>query len=211
METPTLNDAQRRARFAAEIWPHGAYVLRMARLLTGHAPAAEDLAQETLLRAWRGLEQLAPGTRPQAWLLTILRHVQVDELRRAGRRIDAGALEDANAVPARAADEPSADEDEPAARWRDPQALLARLEDDAMITALQTLPAEMRWTLLLVDVEELDHAQAAAVLGVAVGTVKSRASRGRQLLRHALHQVAKQRGWLADAPQDSSRNAESHP
>jgi RNA polymerase sigma-70 factor (ECF subfamily) len=60
-----------------------------------------------------------------------------------------------------------------------------------MIRALQRLPEEIRWTLLLVDVEGMDHADAAAVLGVPVGTVKSRAHRGRAMLREALLPMAR--------------------
>jgi RNA polymerase sigma-70 factor (ECF subfamily) len=60
-----------------------------------------------------------------------------------------------------------------------------------MIQALQRLPEEIRWTLLLVDVEGMDHADAAAVLGVPVGTVKSRAHRGRAMLREALLPMAR--------------------
>ena len=66
-----------------------------------------------------------------------------------------------------------------------------------MIKALKTLPEDIRWTLLLVDVEQLDHAEAAVILEVPVGTIKSRAFRGRRMLRDRLFVVARQRGLVA--------------
>jgi RNA polymerase sigma-70 factor (ECF subfamily) len=93
--------------------------------------------------------------------------------------------------------EPASDEGGPAGvdghpAWDDPHALLQRFSDRHMIQALQCLPEEIRWTLLLVDVEGIDHAEAAAILGVPVGTVKSRAHRGRRMLREALLPLAKE-------------------
>ncbi|MFW6033235.1 MAG: RNA polymerase sigma factor, partial [Phycisphaeraceae bacterium] len=69
-----------------------------------------------------------------------------------------------------------------------------------LIEALRSLPEAMRWTLLLVDVEQLEHAGPAEVLGVPEGTIKSRAHRGRQMLRKRLAEEAKARGWV-DRPQ----------
>ena len=65
-----------------------------------------------------------------------------------------------------------------------------------MIDSLRSLPEEIRWTLMLVDVERLDHAQAAQILHVPVGTIKSRAHRGRGMLRDRLLGIARQRGWI---------------
>lgn len=70
-----------------------------------------------------------------------------------------------------------------------------RFDDEAIIDALRQLPYEIRWTILLVDVEQVEYAEAATILGVAEGTVKSRIHRGRALLRDRLYQIAAKRGW----------------
>jgi RNA polymerase sigma-70 factor (ECF subfamily) len=71
-----------------------------------------------------------------------------------------------------------------------PESLLELFSDPQMIDALRELPEEIRWTLLLVDVQELDHAQAAEILDVPVGTIKSRAHRGRAMLKSKLIDAA---------------------
>ena len=162
-----------RERFDAEIWPHAQTVLRLAKLLTHRHADAEDLAQETLMRAYRGLARF-DGRNPRAWLLTILRNVRVDQLR--GRREPSAALSDEVAAP----------ELEGEVQWSDPAALLERLSDEVMIAALLDLPEDIRWALLLVEVEGLDGATAGEVIGVPEGTVKSRLHRGRAMLRKAM-------------------------
>jgi len=82
---------------------------------------------------------------------------------------------------------------------RDPQQILEGFSDPQILEALSQLPDEMRWVLLFVDVEALDHATAAAVLGVAEGTIKSRAHRGRAMLRRLLLPLAQDRRLITDA------------
>jgi len=159
-------------RFYAEIWPHAAMLLRAARLLSGDA---DDLVQETLLKAFKAIDSLDSDTNARPWLLTILRNTRIDQLRRPGREstdIDLDQLAD--------------DSGSPAANWQHPQEMLEAFSDQQVIDALKKLPEEIRWTLLLVDVQGIDHAEAAAVLGIPAGTVKSRAFRGRAMLREIL-------------------------
>lgn len=155
-------------------------MLRTARLLLRDVHAAEDLAQETMLKAFRSIDSFREGSDARAWLLAILRNARIDYIRsRAARNADLSL----DASPVEPADErvPVEEHD-----LTDSDALLEQFSDADLIAALQTLPEEIRWTLLLVDVEELDHADAAKVLDVPVGTVKSRAHRGRAMLRAAL-------------------------
>jgi RNA polymerase sigma-70 factor (ECF subfamily) len=185
-----LNPTDPKPRFDALVWPHAAAVLRTARFLCHDPAEADDVAQETLLKAFRALDTFQPGTDVKAWLMTILRNTRIDRLRsRAAHARDVSL----DAMPF----EPASDEGGPARvdehpAWDDPQALLQRFSDRHMIQALRRLPEEIRWTLLLVDVEGIDHAEAAAILGVPVGTVKSRAHRGRRMLREALLPMAKE-------------------
>lgn len=174
-------------RFYAEIWPHAATVLRTAQFLTRDSAEADDLAQETMLKAFRALATFRAGTDARAWLMTILRRARIDRLR-------AAASADANVSLDRLVSEPPAPPRDASADglWKEPEAVLQEFSDRHVIAALRSLPEEIRWTLLLVDVEAMDHADAAAVLDVPVGTVKSRAFRGRAMLRDALVPVARE-------------------
>jgi RNA polymerase sigma-70 factor (ECF subfamily) len=162
-------------RFESEIWPHAALVLRVARLLTSRYADAEDLAQETLLKAYRGLNRFS-GENPQGWLLAILRNAHIDRLRGKDALATAVAVDDQMAAAEALED----------VRWDDPAAMLERFSDEQVIAALQELPLEIRWALLLVDVEGLDGKAAAEVMQVPEGTVKSRLHRGRAMLRQKL-------------------------
>lgn len=172
-------------RFYDEVWPHAAVVLRTARFLSGNDTEADDLAQEVMLKAFRRLGQFQPGTDMKAWLLTILRNTRIDRLRaRTAEKRDVS-------LEALAGDPPAAEGGNPLDAWDEPGAVLERFSDQQVIEALNALPEEIRWTLLLVDVEGLDHAEAAKILEVPVGTIKSRAHRGRGMLRGRLAPLAK--------------------
>jgi RNA polymerase sigma-70 factor (ECF subfamily) len=168
-------------------------VLRVARILAGRDADADDLAQETLLRAYRGLHALRDDSDVRAWLLTILRHARVDFLRTRDRSPDAVSLDAAGEQPSRAGDDPA---DAAGAAWEKPGEILNGFSDAQVIEALQKLPEDIRLTLLLVDVEQLDHGDAARILDVPVGTVKSRTHRGRAMLRAALLPVAREMGMV---------------
>jgi RNA polymerase sigma-70 factor, ECF subfamily len=176
------SDAQ---RFHALIWPHRAAALRTARILTRNDNDADDLAQDALLKAFAGIASLKEGTNPRAWLMTILRHAHVDRLRAA--KPVAVSLEQLVHDPVDETNEetsaPPADADE---FWQNPDAAMERFADADLVRGLQSLPDEIRWTLLLVDVEQLDDQDAAGILGVPTGTIKSRLHRGRKMLREKL-------------------------
>lgn len=180
-------------RFRQLAWPMLPVVLRTAQILVGHSGHADDLAQDTMIKAMRAIDTYQDDTNIKAWLLTILRRTHIDQLRANHRRplqlsLDLEGID----LPAESVTSSEAAMDS----WDEPEKLLSRFEDQSIITALRSLSVEMRWTLLLVDVEQLNHSDAASILGVAAGTVKSRAHRGRTLLREQLHDIAVQRGWV---------------
>ena len=172
-------------RFYAEIWPHAATVLRTAHFLIHDPAEADDLAQEVMLKAFRHLDQLRDGTDAKAWLMTILRNTRVDRLR-------AAAVHRSNISLDRVAGELRAPEGVVERVWDEPEAVLEEFSDRQILVALKELPEDIRWTLLLVDVEGIEHAGAAQILEVPVGTVKSRVHRGRAMLREALTPLAKE-------------------
>src|SRR5437764_14162918 len=172
-------------RLYRELWPHRAAVLRVARMLTHDDADADDLAQDAMMRAYRGIDGLAPDSNAKAWLMTILRNTHTDHLRsRHAGEISLDALD---------VDPPDQQPDEDVAAWGDPRETLAEFSDEQMIHALKALPREICWTLLLVDVQGMDDREAGEVLGVPTGTVKSRLHRGRRMLRESLMPLVRQR------------------
>jgi RNA polymerase sigma-70 factor (ECF subfamily) len=171
-------------RFYELIWPLRADVLRMARFLCRHDAEADDLAQDTLLKAFAGIESFQPGTDARAWLLGILRNTRIDRIRSGAKEADNVSLDAAEI------DTPAPLETEDFGS--EPEQILNAFSDQQIIDALHGLPEEIRLTLLLVDVQQIDHAEAAAILDVPVGTIKSRAHRGRAMLRQTLAPLARE-------------------
>lgn len=187
----SANSDDVRQRFRDEAWPWVPALLRTARVLSRDVHAADDLVQETMLRAMKHIGSFEQGTNMRAWLLTILRRTHVD-LYRSDRRHRGHASLHEVAEPMAAADALGAHD----SQWIEPEALLERFEDEAVIDAIRALPQDMRWTLLLADVEQLSHVEVAEVMGVAVGTVKSRVHRARAAVRDQLFELARARGWV---------------
>ena len=173
--------------FYVRIWPYRTDVLRFARFLTRDATLADDVAQESLLKAFRAVNDLAVDANVRSWLLKIVRNSWLDRVRHDAHRRES-SLE-------QVAREPVAEEE--VSTWNgqaeDLGQLLEAFSDAQVIEALLELPEEMRWTLLLVDVEGLGLADAGQIMGVPEGTVKSRCHRGRSLLRSALLPLARER------------------
>lgn len=183
--------AEQAERFERLAWPHLRMLLRTARFLTRHDHDAEEIVQDAMIKAMRAIDSFQDGTSMQAWLMTILRRTFIDWWRSGRRARGALSLDEASDV-AVASETAGAFDD----RWEDPAQMLERFEDQAVIDALKALPENIRWTLVLVDVEDMDQAQAATILDIPVGTVKSRAHRGRQMLRDRLYHLARKRGWV---------------
>ncbi|USI72569.1 sigma-70 family RNA polymerase sigma factor [Sphingomonas morindae] len=139
---------------------------RYARALLRDGDEADDLVQDALERALRRWAQRQPGMSARGWLFAILHNLAIDRLRRRARQ---GVAEPLEAVPAARLVTPAGQEE-----------ALARAD---ILRLLDRLPEEQRAALLLIGVEELSYGEAALVLGVPVGTVMSRLSRGRERLR----------------------------
>lgn len=183
-----MNQDEATTRFYALVWPHAPAVLRAARYLVHNPADADDIAQETMIKAFKALGSFKDGTDMRAWLITILRNTRIDHIRSGASAAGNVNLQQAG-EPAGCTDDTDSDDD-PA--WDSPEELLEAFSDSHVIEALHKLPEEIRWTLLLVEVEEMDHEDAARVMNVPVGTVKSRAFRGRAMLRRTLLPLAKE-------------------
>lgn len=170
----------RRLQFEQTALPHLDTLYGAALRLARNPDDAKDLLQETVLRAYRCFHQFTPGTNCRAWLLTILYNIFRTAYRRGGREpvgLTSEAFEHEIEVQS-LADHESRNDPEKLVAVRSAVRLIER--------ALDGLPEEFRETLLLVDVHELNYQEASEVLEIPLGTVKSRVSRGRALLRTAL-------------------------
>lgn len=174
------------------IWPHAPAVLRMALFLTHNHAEAEDMAQETMLKAFKALDRFQPGTDAPAWLIAILRNTWLDRVRSLKSRRETQYHDD-ELQHLSAAQIPPTDD------WTDAEDILQQFSDNEIIAALAQLPDEIRWTLLLVDVQGIDQHTAATLLDVPLGTIKSRAHRGRAMLRDVLLPKARDLGFLPRA------------
>ena len=159
--------------FAEASAEHHREIYRAALRLTRNTADAEDLTQETYLRALRGSRGFAWGTNLRAWLMTILRNASLNRRRDAARRLvvaDSRAVEQSEAPDQR---------DNPEAQ------LLRRVLPRELQSALESLPETLRTTVWLRDVDELSYAEIARQLAIPIGTVMSRLSRAREMLfRH---------------------------
>lgn len=158
---------------------------RLAYHLTQHPSEAEDLTQETYLRAFRGFAGFRGGNE-RAWLFAILRNAFRDECRRRGREplVEADFADEASGGQSVVTWAPSAESE-----------ALRKLPNEAIARAFAALPPEWRLIVVLADVEELTYREIAGILEIPMGTVMSRLSRARKRLQR--HLRASQAGWAA--------------
>jgi RNA polymerase sigma-70 factor, ECF subfamily len=159
-------------RFESWVLPEIEVLFRVARSLTRDTGAAEDLVQDTLLRAYRAIDRF-DGAYPRAWLLTILRNAHTNNHRRRRPELLDQRTDGTGHDPA----DPEVDVE---------AAAMAGTVDRRLSQALGELPPRFREVVVLVDVDGLSYAESAALLDVPVGTVMSRLHRARRRLREAL-------------------------
>jgi len=183
--------------FAAEALSHIDSLYGTAVRLTRNPADAEDLVQDTYLKAFRSASQFARGTNLKAWMFTILHNTFRNMRRSDGRNpvdVDSEVVEQA------AGD---------AARDLSPEQLLTRASLDADLqAALDALPDTFRQAVWLRDVEELTYAEIATVLDVPIGTVMSRISRGRRSLFDRLAAARRPDHPRREAPAAGQENTE---
>jgi RNA polymerase sigma-70 factor, ECF subfamily len=181
---------EKRVSFEREALVHFDVLYRVALRLTGNPADADDLVQETMLKAYRAWDQYEKGTNAKAWMLTILRHAFINEYRRRTRHpetVDVDSIEPYAVFPE--------------VQDEDPQgAFFDRIVDDEVLRAIDQLPEVFRETLVLSDVEGMSYQEIAGILEVPVGTVKSRLFRARHLLQGKLYDYAVEMGYIKGTP-----------
>lgn len=182
--------------FEREVLERMPALLAVASRLTRNLAEAEDLVQDSVLKALRARQNFELGTNLRAWLLKILTNTFINRYRRGG--LERGILQ-------------SPDVDPLADGWvsastmeslRDPESQALRPILEAEIgRALDALPTEFRLAVVLSDIEDLSYREIAEVMGCPVGTVMSRLSRGRKMLKALLYEHARSLGVIGPETQ----------
>jgi RNA polymerase sigma factor (sigma-70 family) len=163
----------RRRRFEAVVLPHLDAAYRFARWLSRSPDDADDIAQEAILRAFRGFDALR-GSDVKAWLLTIVRNCHLTAVKQQQRRafVPLPEEQDTQDGPAMIATTP------------DPESSSIRRDEERTLDRLMSaLPEEHREVLVLREIEEMDYREIASVTNIPIGTVMSRLARARAALK----------------------------
>lgn len=166
------DSADRRDAFERYVLSELEVLLRVARSLAVNHAEADDLLQDTVVRAWRGIDGF-DGRHPRAWLFTIMRNAHASRHRRRRPRLLTAAEIESPSV-------------EQGPQHLEPDQSVERSLGPELDAALAALPDNFRGVVELVDIDGLSYEEAAAALGVPVGTVMSRLHRARRRMRHQL-------------------------
>jgi RNA polymerase sigma-70 factor (ECF subfamily) len=158
---------------------------RTALRLTGRRADADDVVQETFLRAFRSFDRFDPGTNCRAWLFTIMRHAFLNRVRAAGREVLEDDVDRHEVARTAVVGAPGPEE-----------TFFQTVLHGDVDRALKHLPLVFREAVILADLEGLSYREMADVIGCPIGTVMSRLSRGRRLLRAALQHFAQEHGYV---------------
>lgn len=171
-DSPAEGSLQPAGDFETLALPHMQDLFRSAASILGNRTEAEDAVQEAYLQAWKSFERFTPGTNCRAWLFGILFHVISHQRRKWLSRFILR--------------EPKTFEDTTAYTAPMPE----NLTDQEVLAALRGIPEQFAAVILLADVQEFSYKEIHESLGIPIGTVMSRLSRGRQLLRAQLANLA---------------------
>jgi len=182
-----------RADFHEEALPHLDAVYRFALRLSGSPDQAQDLVQDTFVRAFKAWDQYTPGTQCKSWLFTICRNLYLRQWERRQRHDQIVAE---NTTP----ESPTGDVVNPlwsAVADVDPEGrFFESIVDEEVLRAIDDLPEDFRTAVVLSDVEGLSYQEISDMVGVPVGTVKSRLFRGRRRLQKVLYEYAVEMGHI---------------
>jgi RNA polymerase sigma-70 factor (ECF subfamily) len=190
------------AKFADQAMPYMGSLYGTALRMTRNRADAEDLVQETYLRAYRGFGGFEEGTNLKAWLYRILTNTFINSYRAKQRRPDESDLEDVEdlylyrrlgALESAAVGRSAEDE------------LMDWFTDTEVKEALDSLPEQFRMAVLLADIEGFSYKEIADILDVPIGTVMSRLHRGRKALQKRLLDYVTRQGLAAHSSSEASR------
>ncbi len=184
-------EALQRQQFEELAYQHARDIYNSALRMTRDRDDAEDLAQDTLAKAYGSFHQFRPGTNFRAWLFRILTNTYINVYRRRRRGPDFVALDEITANQAAKAQDGAE-----RGQCRPEEVAFADLPGEEVQAALDDLPDAFRLVVMLSDIEQFAYKEIAEMLKIPIGTVRSRLFRGRRRLRSALREYAKAHGII---------------
>lgn len=185
-----ISPEQAHAIFQQEFFPHMDAMYNFALKLTNDEDEAQDLVQDTCMKAYRFIHSFEPGTYAKAWLFRILKNNFINDYRKKSRgpsKVEFEWVEQSI----------TGDEDSEPAFQADLQAeTVNEMLGDEITAAIQALPVDFRMIIILCDLEEFSYEEMARILNIPIGTVRSRLHRARALLKVALSNYAKTKGYV---------------
>jgi len=186
-----MNAKEKRQFFDKIAFEHIDSLYNTALRLTRETMSAEDLVQDTYLRAWRFFEKFEQGTNFRAWIYKILMNTFINQYRKKSREPQKVSYEN---VEFAVESTPSESEQGP---WQGyDESVYENLYDDDVTNALGKLSDDFRIVVMLADVEGFSYKEIAEMIGHPIGTVMSRLSRARKILQLYLQQYAIERGYI---------------
>lgn len=187
----TKEEVKKQEDFNEEILPHLDAMYNFALRLTSDPNDAEDLVQDTIVKAYRFFSSYEKGTNAKAWLFRILKNSYINNYRKKSKQPNQVDYDEVATFYETIRDERTDTSDLEDKMYRE-------LIDDDISAALEELPEDFRTVVLLCDVEGFTYEEIANMLDVPIGTIRSRLHRGRNLLRSQLMDYAEKRGFKAD-------------
>lgn len=184
-------EVQKQEDFEEEIIPHLDAMYNFALRLTSDPNDAEDLVQDTIVKAFRFFSSYEKGTNAKAWLFRILKNSYINNYRKKSKQPNQVDYDEVSSFyeTIRADRTDTSDLED---------RMFRELIDDDISNALEELPEDFRTVVLLCDVEGFTYEEIANMLDVPIGTIRSRLHRGRNLLKSQLMDYAKERGFQPD-------------
>ncbi len=199
---PRELSAQDKRRFQEEALPFLDSLYAGALRMTRNPADAEDLVQETMLRAYRSFDRFEPGTNLKAWLFRILTNAYINVYRKRQRepqKVSQDEVEDFDLYQ-------ELKDHDPQFSATPETIVLDALVDSDITDAIDDLPEQFRLAVVLSDIEGFSYAEMAEIMDVPMGTVMSRLHRGRKALQKRLWDLAKDRGIVQGASSAKQRN-----
>lgn len=187
----TKKEISKQQDFNEEILPHLDSLYNFGLRLTSEPNDAEDLVQDTIVKAYRFFSSYEKGTNAKAWLFRILKNSYINNYRRKSKKPQEVDYDEVSMFyeSIRAERTESSDLEEK---------MFRELIDDELSNALDSIPEDFRTVVLLCDVEDFTYEEIANMLDVPIGTIRSRLHRGRNLLKAQLMEYASNRGYAED-------------